>query len=301
MTFEVLDADAVRRRITPGAAIEALRQRILHDPPRPDRPLRTRVPVDHGQLLLMPDQGDRHVGVKVVSLAPGNPALGRPAVQGVYLLTDAVTLTPLVVLDAAELTLVRTAAVTLLGVQHLRPVSAPTVVVVGSGPQAVAHAEAAAALQPAAVTVLARSTSSARRVSALLAERAVAADVSTTHDLGLADVILCCTSAAEPLLTRDELRHDVVVAAVGSHEPGMRELPTALMADAFVCVESAEVARREAGDVILAESELDRPVIDIDLPALVRPGAATPSTGRRVLKTVGEAWQDLAVAAVAIG
>jgi len=305
MTFEVLDGAAVRRRVDVRRAVDALRDRLSNDPPRPDRPMRTRVPVDHGQLLLMPDQSSRHVGVKIVSLAPQNSTIGLPTVQGSYLLMDADTLSPVAVIDAAELTLVRTAAVTMLGVLQLRPCTAPRVVVLGAGPQAVAHAAAAEALlAPRSISILARSERSTQQARGMVAERGMGAAVvvaSATDQLSTADVVLCCTAAHEPVLTIDDLGNDVVVAAIGSHEPGVRELPTTLMEQAFVCVESAAVARREAGDVVIAEQELGHPVIDAELADLVRDAVSAPSSGRRVLKTVGEAWQDLTVAVVAVG
>jgi ornithine cyclodeaminase len=48
------------------------------------------------------------------------------------------------------------------------------------------------------------------------------------------------------------LRDDVVVVAVGSHEPDARELDGRLLGRASVVVEDVATALREAGDVVLA-------------------------------------------------
>ena len=67
----------------------------------------------------MPTQAIGYAGVKVVTIAPANPAAGHPKIQGVYSLFEAEHLTPLAVMDAVELTLVRTPATTALAVKHM--------------------------------------------------------------------------------------------------------------------------------------------------------------------------------------
>lgn len=300
MSLEVWDAARVRAVVTPERAVEALRRRLVDDPPADERAVRTRHGTAAGQLLLMPDESRHHVGVKIVSLVPGNPAVGRPAVQGTYLLMDAETNSPIAVLDAAELTLVRTAAVSMLAVSCLGPAEAPRVVVVGSGPQAVAHADAARRVLGAAeVLALVRGADSAERLgrNASAAEVAVTA-TSSREVLREADVVVCTTSSTVPVVDDAEVRDHAVVVAIGAHEPTARELPTALMARAFVVVESAAAARQEAGDVVIASAELGRDVVGAELGPLVRGEVDVPRDRPRVFKSVGEAWEDLSVAAL---
>lgn len=303
MSLEVWDAARVRAEFTPERAVEALRRRLVDDPPSDERAVRTRHATAAGQLLLMPDESSQHVGVKIVSLSPGNPALGLPSVQGVYLLMDAATNSPVALLDAAELTLVRTAAVSMLAASHLAPQASPRVVVVGSGPQAVAHADAAlCVLGASAVQAVVRSAASADRVRALASERGVLLDAVHVDDAAAAireaDVVACTTSSAVPVLDDADVAAHAVVVAIGAHEPTARELPTALLARSFVVVESYAVARAEAGDVVLAEAELGREVVAGDLGGLVRGDVPVPLDGPRVFKSVGEAWEDLSVASL---
>ena len=63
------------------------------------------MPLGGGELLLMPAQVGEHAGIKVASVAPGNPARGLPRIQGVHLVLDAQTLAPVAMLDAVALTL----------------------------------------------------------------------------------------------------------------------------------------------------------------------------------------------------
>ena len=76
-----------------------------------------------------------------------------------------------------------------------------------------------------------------------------------TTALRSADVVVCATSARAPLFDSALLRDDVVVVAVGSHEPDARELDAALLGRATVVVEDVATALREAGDVVLAIAE----------------------------------------------
>ena len=298
MTVDVWDAARLRGALTPERAIAALRNRLVHDAPAPDRPVRGRYSAASGTVLVMPDESRSHVGVKVVSLAPDNPARGLPSVQGSYLLMDAHTLSPQAVLDAAELTLVRTAAVSMLAVLSLRPASSPRVVVIGSGPQAVAHAEAAQVLAPSSVRAVVRGDSGLRRLSELASARGVDVEPSDASAIADADVVLCCTSSRVPVLADDDIGVDAVVTAIGAHEADARELPGRLVARSFLVVESRAAARSEAGDVVLAEAESGYPLIAADLGELVRGEIPVAVDRPRVFKSVGEAWEDLAIAAL---
>ena len=72
------------------AILESLRRGV---DPAAD-PARSIVDVSSGQLLLMPAEVGPYVGVKVASVSPDNPTRGLERIQGLYLLLDAVTLSP---------------------------------------------------------------------------------------------------------------------------------------------------------------------------------------------------------------
>ncbi|NEC23729.1 ornithine cyclodeaminase family protein, partial [Streptomyces parvus] len=69
------------------------------------------VPLVHGQGLLMPAEYGGWYGVKVATVAPGNPARGLRRINATYLLHDSATLTPVALLDGVALTALRTPAV----------------------------------------------------------------------------------------------------------------------------------------------------------------------------------------------
>lgn len=274
------------------AAVEALRA-ALRDGLDPEAdPARSVVPVSHGQLLLMPAEWGRYAGVKVATVAPDNPARGRPRIQGTYLLLDAETLSPLATLDGPALTAVRTAAVSALAVDVVAPAAAVRLVVFGTGPQARGHVAAIRAVRPvSSVVVVGRSG-----VRAFASE--VDGRAGTAADVAEADVVVCATTARTPLFDGTLLPAGAVVVAVGSHEPDAREVDDAVVGRSTVVVEARSAALREAGEVVqaVAAGVLD-PSTVVGLAEVVR-GTTVVEPGRPVLFTsVGMAWEDLVVAA----
>jgi len=137
-----ISAEEVFARVSFGAAVRAV-QRDLRAGLDPAHDFsRSILDVAHGQLLLMPTQSPEFVGVKVASVTPGNPALGKERIQGVYLLMDAATLSPIALIDGTALTTLRTPAISAAAADHLAPAQVDHLVVFGSGPQAWGHIEA---------------------------------------------------------------------------------------------------------------------------------------------------------------
>jgi len=278
--------------VLPYADAVAALATALAGPPLTTVP-RQIVPTASGQILLMPAEIPPYAGVKIVTIAPANPALGLARINGTYLLLDSATLVVLAHLDAAALTAVRTAAVSALAVDLLAPPGASRLTVFGAGPQARAHVAAIAAVRSLrSVDVIARTGESARVVVDLARSLGLAARPGSARSIGEADIVACCTTAREPLFDSALLSGGATVVAVGSHEPDARELDGALMRRASVVVESRASAAT-AGDVVLAGGvELAG-----DLAELVAGTVRTEKGRPRVFKSVGEAWEDLVVAA----
>ncbi len=170
--------------------------------------------------------------------------------------------------------------------------------VFGAGPQALAHVEALAAVRPLrTVAVVARTPGKASVVIDHARRLGLAAAPAGTEAVAGAHLIACCTTAREPLFDSKRLRPDATVVAVGSHEPDVRELDSGLMRRATVVVESRASAA-SAGDVVLA-AEPGRDIVAGDLSELVAGRIPVPADRPRVFKSVGEAWEDLVLAAAA--
>src|SRR3954468_12708722 len=146
--MRVVGGQELRSALSMTAAIDALDAAFAREDPSRTTPLRTTLATPAGTLLSMPAAGEGGVGVKLVTLSEFNPQRGLPFTQAVYVLFDATTQAPEAVIDGAELTAIRTAAVSGLATRRLANPDASRLVVFGAGVQATAHVEAMHAVRP---------------------------------------------------------------------------------------------------------------------------------------------------------
>ncbi|MFE5535547.1 ornithine cyclodeaminase family protein [Streptomyces sp. NPDC056492] len=298
--FEAAETAAL---LTPAAAADALAGALRAGLDPESCPRRSAVAVPGGgELLLMPAAEGAYAGVKIAGVAPGNPALGLPRITGSYLLLDGPTLCPLALFDGAALTALRTPAVSALALRYLAPAGrALRLVLFGAGPQAYGHLEAVRHVRElAGVVVVGRDPVAARKLAEHARALGVPARTGAPADVADADLVLCCTTAREPLFDGRLVAPGATVVAVGSHEPDARETDTALVRRAAVYVESRAAALREAGDLLVPEAEgaIGPGHINGTLADLVAgrmPVAGEPGCPQ-LFKSVGMAWEDLAVA-----
>jgi ornithine cyclodeaminase len=278
MSLPFLAAADVAERLSPTAAIDALRAALLAGLDPEADPPRGALAVGAGELLVMPSATADHAVVKLVTVG------GEPRIQGVCVVFDAATLAPVALVDGIALTNVRTPAVSALAVRALAAPDARRLLVFGRGPQAHGHVEAIRAVRPIDHVDM------------------VSRDGSGVEELvRAADVICCATTAREPLFDGALVADHATVVAIGSHEPDAREVDDALVGRATVVVESRTSALREAGDVIgairggaLREDEL------VTLADLVCRRAVVDRTRPRLFKSTGMAWEDAVVASALV-
>jgi ornithine cyclodeaminase/alanine dehydrogenase-like protein (mu-crystallin family) len=286
-----LNGDAVRA-LGPTGAVRAITDALRDGLDPAADPPRIAVEISRGQFLLMPSEAPTAAGVKVATVAPDNPARGLPRVQAVYLLYDPDTLVLRAVLDGTALTTLRTPAVSVAAVLPRLANRPLRVAVIGAGPQATGHVATLEAVRPLVGTTYlvrdpARTPLDAVRLGSDRSDEALRA----------ADIVVCATSARSPLFDSALLRRDVVIVAVGSHEPDARELDAPLLGRATVVVEDIPTALREAGDIVLAIAEGAITADDLFSIRDVVTGATTPAADRpMVFKSVGMSWQDLVIA-----
>ncbi len=300
----LVDGAQLTGRVSMRAAITAIGDALRGGfDPENDLP-RSIQDVPNGQLLLMPAALDGSVGQKFATVAPSNPARGRERIQALYILVDAETLTPTAIIDGTALTSLRTPAVSAAPVDLLASSDAGDLVIFGTGPQAVRHVEAMQAIrQLRTVRFIGRDAGRVGDAVRAAERYAPAADIApgTIDDVRRADLIVCATSATDPLFAAELVRDDATVVAIGSHEPAKAELDPRLLGRSQVVVESRRVAATEAGDVIRAVAAGTMAAADAVTMSELFTGVARPATDRpRVVKTCGMGWQDLVVARLAM-
>ncbi len=298
-TIPWISADEVYRRVSFGDAVKAY-HRDLRGGVDPSQDLPKHIDNLHnGQVLQMPTQSTEFLGVKVVTVAPENPAKGLERIQGHYLLFDTATLSPLAIMDGVALTTLRTPAVSAAAADLLAPAECDHLLIFGYGPQAWGHVEALRAIRNIQrVTLVARNRDKAQVLADQITESGIDARVGSPEDVADAQLIVCATTAREPIFDGALAPIDSCVMAVGSHELDARELDTGLIARSQVIVEDLGHVMIEGGDIVIPinEGAITRDHVS-PLRDLVT-GAVTVDTSRtRVFKSSGMPWEDLVVAA----
>jgi len=301
-----LDADAIRAAVPISDLLDAVEVAYRDVASGRDlSPLRSRVALPAGDLLLMPGvrEGATGSSVKLVTVMPGNAGRGLPTVQAVVVWFDGATGRPAALLDGETVTAMRTGAASGVATRLLARGDARTLAVIGAGGQAEWQVLAVlAARQIERVLVYARSPEGreafARRMAAATGVEVVAA--ATAEDaVRPAHVVCCATTSSQPVFDAGWLRPGAHVNGIGAFRLGMVELPPALFRRAsVVAVDSRAAAMAEAGDVVAAiEADLvaERDLVEIG--AVERGWASSRQPEAvTVFKSVGMAIQDVAAA-----
>ena len=259
-------------------------------------------------LLLMPAwQAGNALGIKVVTVFPGNAAKSLPAVMGQYLLLDATTGAPKAMIDGTALTARRTAAASALASRFLSREDAAHLLMVGTGALAPHLIAAHCTVRPIKrVTVWGRDLDHAKAAAAKIEidGLSVTASGDLKEAVAAADIISCATLATEPLVRGAWLKPGQHLDLVGGFTPAMRESDDDAVrraaASGGVFVDTRGGAMKEAGDIVqpLKNGALTEDAVRGDLFDLCRGQVQTRRDPAAItfFKSVGTALEDLAAA-----
>ncbi|HEY3883840.1 MAG TPA: hypothetical protein VGL62_01435 [Vicinamibacterales bacterium] len=241
----IIEEPALRRAITPGVAVDAMREAFGADGEgRTHVPavINLDIPGARGEFHVKTAyiDGVPYIAVKIASGFYDNPAQGLPSGSGLMVVLNASTGMPAaLLLDNGFLTDIRTGAAGALAADLLARRTIGTVGVIGSGVQARHQVRCLREVrQFGRVIVWGRH---ARNVGAcideLCAEGFDAAARATPEAICReADVLVTATPAHEPLVRAEWLRPGQHVTAVGSDAPGKQELEAACLSRADLVV-----------------------------------------------------------------
>lgn len=228
------------------------------------QPLRTivRPPEAHGLLGLMPAyRAGEHgaFGLKAICVFPENPAKGKDAHQGAVMLFSRETGELLALMNASEITAIRTAAVSAVATRLLAREDATELGIIGAGVQARTHLTALAAVRPISrVRVACRNSEHAEQLAGEMQPKfSFPIEPVGTNEEAVrgADLIVTATSSMEPVINKDWISPGAHVNAIGTHSPNSREIDGATMAASRIFVDRRESALHESGDYLLAAKE----------------------------------------------
>ncbi|WP_129794156.1 ornithine cyclodeaminase family protein [Sphingosinicella sp. CPCC 101087] len=201
-----------------------------------------------------PDGGP--FGAKVISVFDGNFAKGLPSHQGLMLLFDGRGGAPAAVLDAGEITAIRTAAASAAATDCLARADARRLAILGYGEQAWRHVEAIRRIRPIdQVAVWGRSperaTAFAERVRAIGLEGRAASDPADA--VAGAEIICTTTAAADPILSHGMVSAGVHINAVGSSRAGPAEIAEDLVTGARFFADHRASVMAQGGEYLRAK------------------------------------------------
>jgi ornithine cyclodeaminase len=303
----VIDRDEVARRLDHAQCIVLVRAAMIAlAQGRSSQLLRGILDLGGGDAFgVMPGALDgAGFGAKIVSVFPSAAATGRSH-QGVIVLFDRASGAPVCVVDAGEVTAIRTACASAVATDALARSDATTLAILGTGEQAWHHALALRHVRPLSrIAAWGRDAGKARafaeRVSTELGIPALtcASVQEATRD---ADIVCTTTAASEPILRFEDVAPGCHVNAVGSSRAGPVEIDPLFVRRARfipdhrggVLAQGAEFLR--AKELGLASDDDVGPDI-----GHVLAGTAPGRTDARevtVYKSLGSIVQDLACAA----
>ncbi len=216
------------------------------------------MPGDRGMMGMMPGYlaEPECFGVKLVSLIPRNKPPQYSSHLGLVLLFEAEHGQPVALLDAAEITAIRTAAASGLATRLLARHDAGDLALLGAGEQARSHLEAMLTVRTLRrVRVWARDRDKARRFADEEgAKHRIAIETSPTvrEAIAGADIICTTTKAREPILMGDWLTPGVHLNVVGSSIAAAAEIDTPAVAKARFFVDCRNSTVNEGGEYLRA-------------------------------------------------
>jgi ornithine cyclodeaminase/alanine dehydrogenase-like protein (mu-crystallin family) len=262
--FTVINRAEVQKLLPMNAAIDIMARALKHlaegQVVMPHRAVMW-LPDKTGVLGTMPSYSgvSKVMGLKAITVFPENSKAGYDSHQGLVMLFEAQHGRLLAVIDAGEITAIRTAAVSGVATRLLARPAAGNLVILGSGVQARKHLEAMQLVRKIRrVVVWNPSRGSARRFAESESKRGglkIEVQESSRADVSGADIICTVTPSLEPVLFGASIPEGAHINAVGACQPHARELDTAAVVKARLFVDSRESALSESGDFLFPKKE----------------------------------------------
>jgi ornithine cyclodeaminase/alanine dehydrogenase len=183
-----------------------------------------------------------YFAAKINANFPENPKrLGLPTIQGLVMLCDGESGSPLAVMDSIEITIQRTGAATAVAAKYLAKPDSKTVTICGCGNQGSVSVRALAKVF-SIERVLAYDVNliQAHRLAKELAlelgiEMVVVEDLQNA--ISQSEIVVTCTPSKHPFLKKQFIKPGTFIAAVGADSAEKHELEARLLAESKVVVD----------------------------------------------------------------
>ncbi|MBV6827089.1 ornithine cyclodeaminase family protein [Pseudomonas sp. PD9R] len=244
--------------------------------------------------------GDGVYGVKT------SPYIVRdqgPLVTAWTLLMSTQTGQPLLLCDAGELTVARTAATTAVAIDALAPTRATRLAIIGGGKVAQAHVHYVKGLRdwqsislysPGLTEASAEDQAQIRSLDPRLT-------IAQSREAAIqdADVIMLCTSSAGPVMDPSTLSKPALITSISTNAPRAHEVPPQSLNAMQVFCDYRLTTPGSAGEMLIAGEQhgWDKNAIVGDLPDLLSNKVQRPDYDRHVFfRSIGLGLEDIALA-----
>jgi alanine dehydrogenase len=200
----------------------------------------------HVKAGLLPGEKN-YLVAKLNTNFPGNNAsFGLPTIQGIILIADAATGSPLALLDSIDITIKRTAAASAVAAKYLARKNSTIATICGCGAQGHAQLRAIQLVLPLKKIYAFDLDDIAAKNFASELSRELKIDIEPVPDLAnriqTSDVVITCTTATEFFVHKQDVRPGTFIAAVGADDVHKQEIDPALMASATIVADSLDQA-----------------------------------------------------------
>ncbi len=210
------------------------------------------LPEFQGDFRAMPAFCARHklAGVKWVNSHSQNYKKGLPAVMALLIVNDPETGAPKAILDATNLTGIRTGAAGAVAVNYLARKNAKIAAFVGAGKQAIYQALAIGKVRDLEeIRFFDPSEHARKNFQETFPKAKVFNDIKPC--VSNSDIVVTTTPSRQPIVQRDWISRGTHINAVGADAPGKQELDPGLLEQATVIVDDVEQARH-SGEINLS-------------------------------------------------
>ena len=304
--MQFIDAKTVADSLPYDQLIEALRaafKKQINSPERTQHKIETDDNAN-ATLLMMPAWNkNEHIGIKIVSVFPGNRNKNLSTVNANYFLLDGKNGLPKAILDGTELTLRRTACASALAADYLSRSDTDSLLMVGAGNLVPHLIEAHRQLRDISrVMVWARDFQKAKTLVQNLEYKniEITAVKNLQEAVSNADLISCATLSNKALIHGKWLKPGQHLDLVGSFTPEMHEVDSETISIAKVSVDTYAGALTESGELInaLKEGVISEENIVAELSELIKREKMGRNNQNEItlFKSVGASLEDLAAA-----
>lgn len=262
------------------------------------------LPQFKGDFRAMPAYSERYniAAVKWINSHTDNPILGLPSVSGVMIANNPQTGELMAIIEATELTALRTGAAGAIAVKYMTPDKPLTVACIGCGKQALYQLECLLQVrQIDHINLFDLKQSTIQNILAKLDFKKPSISYSVCQDsvscVANVDVIITTTPSTKPLVFLKDLLGPVHINAIGADAVGKQEIDHAIMKQAFIVVDDLQQAMHSGEcNTGVSSGQLNPRHIKTSLGAIINKKEKIKHTSLSVFDSTGLAIQDVALA-----